>query len=403
MKTELIDLRESNEFLNILLDNFNSAVLIADENLKIFQVNNFFCHLFGDNDVISLHSTFGNVAGCANAVLEKKPCGETSKCDQCIIRRCLVRSLLEKVPVDKEWLEKSFIINGKLEKKYLEFSTRPITFQGRNMILVIIYDVTEIEEKKRELEKKQRQIDQDLAAAAEIQKSLLPKTTLHTDRLKMAWKFEPSEKIGGDIFNLCSADDKNLCMYMLDVCGHGVPAALIAVAVSQFLFSRRNLPEMLQDMCSPEKTLNHLNQAFPFERFESYFSIIYMVINRAEGRLIYGNAGHPPPILLGRNGNTRILDAHGPVIGVTSDHVFQQETIDLIQGDRVILYTDGLLDVTNSNEEFFGRHRLMAFLEKFRHDSLPDLTDNILREAKHFGGEKRPDDDITLLALEYLQ
>jgi sigma-B regulation protein RsbU (phosphoserine phosphatase) len=188
---------------------------------------------------------------------------------------------------------------------------------------------------------------------------------------------------------------------MLDVCGHGVPAALITVAVSQFLHSRRSHPELFREMDAPAKILSQLNQAFPFSRFETYFSIINMAIDGTEGQLIYGNAGHPPPILLMRNGGTRLLEHHGPVIGVSDQHIYEQRVVDLTPGDRVILYTDGLLDVTNNDNEFFGKFRFIDLLEKLRDVPLQEMADTVQWKIKQFSAGNAPEDDITFLAIQY--
>lgn len=204
MITDFKDLRESKEFLNLLLDNINSAVLIADENLRIHQFNNSFLNLFDKAYESLTENFFGPATGCVNAVKEKKPCGETSQCKHCVLRQSLPEMLLEEVPVNRKRLERIFYIDGVPTQKYLEFSARSIDFQGQKMILVIIYDITLIEQKKIDLQNKQEQIDLDLEAAGEIQKCLLPNQTPVISKIKTTWRFEPCLEVGGDIFQLYS-------------------------------------------------------------------------------------------------------------------------------------------------------------------------------------------------------
>ena len=241
LKTELKDLKESNEFLNLLLDNINSAILIADENLQIHHFNNSFINLFDHAADSFFAKSFGEATGCVNAVTENKPCGETSHCAHCLLKKSLIQTLIENAPIDKQHLERTFYLNGEPVQKHLEFSTRRISFHGRDMFLVIIYDITDIEQQKIELQNKQKLIEQDLMAAATIQQSLLPEGTPQIEGIKAAWQFEPCEQIGGDIFNLVELDKDQVGLYMLDVCGHGVPAAFMAVAASQFLRGGRGL------------------------------------------------------------------------------------------------------------------------------------------------------------------
>ena len=402
METYFDDLRESNEFLNILLDNMNSAVLIADENLQIHHFNDNFVQLFKKSEEGVLIKRFGGATGCIYSVEESKACGETSQCESCILRRSALKTLLEKVPVDKVKLERVFYIEGVTTSKFLEISTRHVHFQGRKMILIIIYDVTEIEQQKIELQEKQQQIEQDLKAAAGIQQSLLPAYSPLTGALNIAWKFEPYSQIGGDIFNLHYPDENHIELYMLDVCGHGVPAALIAVSVSQFLQSKRSLSGAESGVISPEEVLNSLEQAFPFERFDSYFTIIYIAIDFSTNRLTYSCAGHPPPILLRSNGELEVLERRGSAIGLGTNRPFGQEEKELQLGDKVILYTDGSLENSNFAGEVFGKERFYGVLRKNGDFSAQGMVEAVYSAVKDFGRDTELDDDISILVAEYV-
>jgi sigma-B regulation protein RsbU (phosphoserine phosphatase) len=310
--------------------------------------------------------------------------------------------MVEKLPVDKVKLERVFYIDGVPTTKFLEISTRHVHFQGKRMILIIIYDVTDIEQQKIELQRKQQQLDQDLKAAAGIQQSLLPAYSPWTGALNVAWKFEPYSQIGGDIFNIHYPDKNHIELYMLDVCGHGVPAALIAVSVSQFLQSKRSLSEDESRVMSPEEVLNSLELAYPFERFDSYFTIIYMAIDFSQGRLTYSCAGHPPPILLRSNGKLEVLDRHGSAIGLGTNQPFGQEEKKLQLGDKVILYTDGSLENSNSEGEMFGKQRFYGVLNKHHDDSAQAIVEAVYSAAKNFGKDTELDDDISILVAEYV-
>ena len=120
MQTNLEDLKESNEFLNLLLDNINSAVLIADEDLQIHEFNNSFLNLFDNAAECTLEKGFGEVSGCINAVLENKACGLTSQCANCILRRSLIDNLINSAPVNRQLMQRIFYIDGKPIKKYLQ-------------------------------------------------------------------------------------------------------------------------------------------------------------------------------------------------------------------------------------------------------------------------------------------
>jgi sigma-B regulation protein RsbU (phosphoserine phosphatase) len=401
MWTELEDLKESNEFLNLLLDNINSAVLIADENLQIHQFNDSFLNLFDSAAESVLEASFGETAGCVNAIMESKSCGQTSHCAQCILRRSLIQTLTDRVPVDNQPLNRVFYINGEPVDKHLQFSTRTIMYQGRKMFLIIIYDVTDIEQQKNELINKQKQLDRDLESAAAIQQSLLPARSPKIDNIQIAWEFEPCEQIGGDIFNIHHMDEDKVGLYMLDVCGHGVPAALISVAVSQFLNSGDGLLGNNCELVSPDIVLNKLDRAFPFERFDSFFSIICMTLDLHQGLLTYSSAGHPPPVLARSDGALQILDHRGPSIGFGCEDPIGQHTVQMQTGDKILLYTDGVLESRNTKEDLYGKSRFYDVLKKHRHEPIRKMVDAVYANVNEFRHQAKPDDDISILGVEY--
>lgn len=401
MPIELDNLKESNEFLNLVLENINSAILIADENMRIHQFNKSFLSLFDHAADRVFDSSFGQISGCVNAVKENKSCGETSNCGYCVLRKTLLQTLLEDCPVDRKSMERVFYIKGKPVLKNLEVTSRLIEFHGQKMILVIIYDVSEIEEQKRKLEKQQLQINQELETAAKIQKSLLPDGDLEIDNIVVAWRFEPSGHIGGDIFQIHKISEKEIGIYMLDVCGHGVSAALVAVTISQFLMSLHNRMRMTGKIFSPEAVVNRLDKEFPMERFDCFFSIVHAIFNIETGRLVYSNAGHMPPLILRSTGHLEMLESHGTSIGIGFGAASGQEEKRLNAGDRLILYTDGLIENFGIDGERQGKEKFYAFLKKFHHLPIQNLVDRVFEDADRQRDGTAPSDDMSLIALEY--
>ena len=403
MATRLEDLRESNEFLNLLLSNINSAVLIVDEKLNIVQFNEFFVSLFDRALDTFVEKSFGQVAGCVNAVTENKPCGQTSRCKNCILRKSLILTLVEKVPSDKMTLDRIFYVDGEAKQKHLEFSTRPIHYRGQKLILVIIYDITDIEQKNIELETKQKQIEADLEAAAGIQQSLLPQASPDVPNIEIAWLFEPCGRIGGDIFNVQYLDYSRVGLYMLDVCGHGVSAALIAVSVSQFLQSRRQDAALHSETLQPDAILESLNRSFPFERFESYFTIVYATLDFTRGILAYSCAGHPPPVLLSATGTLEELPCKGPIIGLQNNQLFGRGFKRLEHGDKLVLYTDGITECRNGEDELFGKRRFLQVLREHHERPVQNIADAVSASLKNHLNGAPPEDDISMMVVAYKQ
>jgi sigma-B regulation protein RsbU (phosphoserine phosphatase) len=396
MAFQLDDLKESNEFLNALIDNIDSAVFIVDRNIRIQQFNRALQLLLGKSREALIGELCGNAIGCAFAVRENNPCGKTSHCGKCELLHSILKAFVERVPTYKGKLVREFFIRSEPFLKYFEYTTKHILFEGHEMILVIVDDVTESETQKTELIEKQRLINEDLEAAAGIQQSLLPHRLPKTDRLEVAWKFLPCEYIGGDIFNVFHISQDHVGCYILDVSGHGVTSALVTVSVSQVLH-----PSPLAEILPPAEVCRSLNRDYPIERFGTFITMIYMVINLREGYFVYTNAGHPPLVLMREDGSLELLSRGGSVIGLEEVVPFEQERRELRKGDRLILYTDGLIEQRNSKRELYGEERLYAKLKELKDLSIDDILDGALRSVEAFAEGAKPKDDLSLLGIVY--
>ena len=189
---------------------------------------------------------------------------------------------------------------------------------------------------------------------------------------------------------------------MLDVCGHGVSSALISAAASQFLQTHHELAADEFEAVQPEAVLNRLERVFPFERFDSFFTIVYVTVDYVNGRLVYSSAGHPPPIILHPDGELEILDVHGPVIGAGFGWPFRQKETNLEHGDKIILYTDGVLDHPNPAGTIFGKPRFCDALQKHGRQSVAALMDAVQMTIKDFAGPASSEDDLSMMAIEYV-
>jgi len=258
-----------------------------------------------------------------------------------------------------------------------------------------------------ELIEKDKRIDIDLKAAAEIQKSLLPQKTFFEENLEIAWKFEPCEHMGGDIFNIFKIDAEHLGVYMLDVSGHGVPAAMVTVSVSQFLQQHSVQLQKNSSIMPPAEVLDALDKEFPFERFNNFFTITYFIINVKNGDTVYSNAGHPFPIHLHKNESIELLKKGGPTIGLGDfDAIddrkirFKEGQLKLKPGDKLFIYTDGIVEYQNDKEELYGDDRFYNSLKTQKAESVTNMIEQCIKSLKEFGNNTNPQDDITLLGLE---
>ncbi|MDD3846575.1 MAG: SpoIIE family protein phosphatase [Syntrophorhabdaceae bacterium] len=267
---------------------------------------------------------------------------------------------------------------------------------------------SDLKRSNAQLTEKQKVLDEDLRAAAGIQQSLLPRAIPDIKNLAIAWKFMPSHMIGGDIFNVFRLDENHVGLYMIDVSGHGVPSALITVSVSQFLqpdsgsvTKERTYEPPGYRIVSPGRVLEILDGEYPIDRFGKYFTIVYLIVNTRTGAVRYSNAGHPFPVIMRRNGSLEVLDKGGTIIGLDGLVPFDEEERSLAPGDRVILFTDGVVEYSNSSGEFFGEDRFHSLLSCHGRAEIEELLDTIVASIIDFGKGAEFQDDITLVALEY--
>ena len=282
----------------------------------------------------------------------------------------------------------------------------------------LVFKYSELEKKlqtlNRELTVKQDRIEQDLSAAAKIQRSLLPERLDSLEGLDVAWKFKPCEKIGGDIFNLIKLDNEHWAIYMIDVAGHGVPAAMVAVSVFQYLQPQSDSLMMSSDenlktqrVKRPAQVLEFLDRVFTFERFDTFFTMNYVIINLKTGSLTSSSAGHPPPIILRKDGTLQFLRKGGRPLGTIdmrfSDDepiTYEEEQEQLCPGDKLIFYTDGVNEYQNAKGEFYGNDRFYSRLKELKDQPVDRVVETVFKSLMVFGKNTAPKDDVSLLGME---
>ncbi len=254
--------------------------------------------------------------------------------------------------------------------------------------LISRYAESEMRLKKlnQELSFKQERLEQDLIAAAEIQKSLLPTNVNYGEILDVAWRFQPCDKIGGDIFNIIQLNDDYWAFYIIDVAGHGVPAAMVAVTVYQYLqpqsgnlMVRPNDSFINQEIRQPGHVLKFLDREYPFERFNNFFTMNYVVLNIKTGTVTSSSAGHPPPIILRKDGTLVTLKKGGRPIGTIDLRLATDEPSFLsrigsksVQRINYFFIPTASMNIRMTQGEFYGYH------ERF-HEKLTALKDHGFR------------------------
>jgi len=261
-----------------------------------------------------------------------------------------------------------------------------------------------------ELRVRQERIEADLRAASVIQRSLIPSEKLRHryPQVDIAWQFLPCDSIGGDIFNVVRLDENRLGLYMLDVSGHGVPSAMVTVSVAQQLYPQAGILKETGEgalpyrVAEPAEVLARLDERFPMERFGKYFTMFYGILDMQTGVLFSARAAHPPAYVIRANGELERIQPMGTIVGLGGVLPFENDERRLAPGDRLFLYTDGIVEHPNPAGERFGDARLEETLAASAGRDLPALCGAVREAVDVFGAGLPPEDDITFLALEYL-
>jgi sigma-B regulation protein RsbU (phosphoserine phosphatase) len=240
-----------------------------------------------------------------------------------------------------------------------------------------------------------------------MQRSLLPPPgnihSIHSNSL-----FLPASVVAGDVFNVFSIGSSSVGFYLLDVSGHGIPAAMLSVTLSKVLTTRPEaispLVQQIQGSSTytirpPHEALSEVNDRFQ-DKDDMYFTMIYGVLDTTSGRLRLAQAGHPAPILLRKDKPPEPLGDGGFPLGIFPDRSFDPLEYYVENGDRLFLCSDGVLECNNIAGEEFGQDRLMEVLNNHRYSSLDTLVTSLQSTMHDWAGSTEFADDVTLLALE---
>lgn len=242
------------------------------------------------------------------------------------------------------------------------------------------------------LKRTQERLDQELAEAGNYVRSILPPP--RTEAPKTEWLLIPSTELGGDSFGYHWIDEDHFALYLLDVCGHGVGAALLSVTAINVLRSGA-LPHV--DFREPGALLSALNESFQMETQNNmYFTIWYGVYEVSTRRLRYASAGHPPAILLRHGGGAEatLLQVKGMVLGGMPGTVYREEACTIEPGDRVFLLSDGTYEVEQPDGKRMDFSEFVKFTAQATHGA--ELA-QVLDWVRTLNGAGPLDDDFTLL------
>ncbi len=276
---------------------------------------------------------------------------------------------------------------------------------GANDYLTKPFEMLEVKARVRSLLKAKayndavkEQIASELRICREIQMGMLPHDFADLERaygVDFGALLEPAREVGGDLYGTCAAGPDRLVLFIGDVSGKGIPA-------SMFMVRAISLARLLaREIVEPERILARLNDELATDNPSGMFvTFLCGVFEPASGRLALANAGHCRPVLLPAGAAPRwAVKNLGTALGFDSGLEFERTELTLHQGDALILYTDGVSEAFNPEEECYGNDRLLHDAAHFADHSAPDITAGLLQRVRAFSNGAPQSDDIALLAL----
>jgi phosphoserine phosphatase RsbU/P len=237
------------------------------------------------------------------------------------------------------------------------------------------------------------EIQKELEIARRIQTDILPSAYPHSDHFHVAARYVPMTAVAGDFYDFLITNPQQAGLLIADVSGHGVPAALIASMVKLAATSQR------ANAADPATLLDGMNAVLHGNTQSQFVTAAYVYLDAASGTLRYSAAAHPPMLLL-RAGEVIPITENGLMLAAFSFATYSTAEYPLESGDRLVLYTDGVLEAANAEGEEFGTHRLSALLVEGARLSTEPAADHIVSSLKAWA--KSQNDDLTVLICDYL-
>lgn len=356
-------------FIESIINGMYDWVRVLDRDDNILFINKAMADAIGGEPVGSK---------CYSALGRKEPC------ENCTSRKAIF---------DGKAHEKEEIINNRI---YSVMGSPVKNEQGEVIAVVeVLRDVTHTRQLQNKLIQQNKILQDDLNMAKKLQCSLLPKR-LPEDKIKFSFLYKPCEALGGDFLDIYMIDEDHVGLYIADVSGHGVPASMLTV------FLRSTIDKKT---LSPAKALTGLYHEFNKSDFDHdfYITVFYAVIDIKNNTMTYSNAGHNVCPIIFSPGKFEILMAPGiPISNWVDTPQYTEKSVPLTGGDRLFLYTDGIIEMKNPQGEQYGEEKLLQILLNSVSEpngTLKEIVDNACEFAEITSSNVIPD-DITMALLE---
>lgn len=312
----------------------------------------------------------------------------------------MYRNMISPIHLISQEAEKFVENNAEISDKLETIKTKDEIQKLSESVLKMEIGIKEYIANITKITAEKERIGAELNVAKQIQADLLPSifpAFPGRDEFDIFASMNPAKEVGGDFYDFFMVDDDHLVFLIADVSGKGVPAALFMVIAKTLIKNQVLKGE------EPATVFEAVNNQLCENNKEGMFVTAWMgVLEVSTGNLTYVNAGHNPPAIKGEDGRFRYLKCNpGFVLAGLEGIPYTQESIQLQKGDSIYLYTDGVTDTINIQEEMYGEDKLEVVLNTYKEESPEEILHAVKKELENFAGEAEQFDDVTMLCMKY--
>jgi serine phosphatase RsbU (regulator of sigma subunit) len=247
-----------------------------------------------------------------------------------------------------------------------------------------------------QLRRMNSQMMRDLQIARRVQEALVPQGPFRTPRLELRAAYLPSETLSGDFYDYFQLDDL-LYLFMADVSGHGLPAAILVSLLKSYIHTETDPNGSLADFMA------RLNDFLFAVSLPTQFATAQLFRIDGQGHMFYANAAHPPFLLFDKgSGRTSVFEEPSNLLGAMPNVAFEERTMQIKTGDTLFVYTDGLTDRRNANGDFYAIDRIAKLLETSSDSELSTVYDRIYDDISGFVATEEYRDDIAFVLTRFV-
>ena len=285
-------------------------------------------------------------------------------------------------------------IRTAMNRGAFDFVTKPIDFD--DLKITITRTLEHLAEWREALSSRDQLValQNELSIASQLQQSILPRKPPVSDEFEVSANMEPARNVGGDFYDYFNLEDQ-VGLVVADVSDKGIPASMFMMS------SRTALKGAAIGVREPQMVLSEINNQLQQDNPTFMFvTLIYALFNPSSGSLTYSIAGHDPPLLVSADGTvTELPLTKGVALGIAPDVVYTQESVTLAPGETVVLFTDGVTEAMNADNQQFGLQRLTDVFDGKPPENAQTANEAVFDHVRKFAGDAPQSDDITCLTL----